>query len=265
MDILNFFASLPLEYRPVLITSTTAILGAFIGAIVAQYLSHRLTLKRERSKQISEIYYKLFSPIVFEIYSYIDISTHFRRGHDINLDVNEIEIYIKIFNHVESNLMYASPRLKKAFHTVKKTKYSFDGSGFMSRIDELLLLLTLLEELHFLEKSLKIYDEENINDLLSNKSYLLIWALVLYIYSDDAEALEVIKYKWVFDETKLNEKNYKEMKQKYGFQILTNEGYRKKKFSGKQFIDYLCEELITKSDLREMFKEIINTNIEVFE
>ncbi|MEK4978154.1 hypothetical protein [Bacillus sp. FSL K6-6540] len=263
--LIDIIDSLPDAYKPALITSSTAILGAFIGAIVAQYLSHKLTLKRERTKQLSEIYYKLYSPIIFEIYAFIDICTHFRRGHDINSDVDEAAIYDKIFNHVEANLMFASPRIKKAFFDVKKSKYSFDGSGFMSKISELLFLLNLLEDLHHLVIKTSIYDKENQNDLMANKIYLLTWALLLYICADEAEALETIKYKWLFDKSLLTEKNYKQMKQKYGFQIMTEDGYMKKKFSSTGFLNYLVDNLILKQEYKEMFKEIKEKNIEIFE
>lgn len=265
MALVNIISALPDTYKPALITSSTAILGAFIGAIVAQYLSHRLTLKRERIKHLSEIYYKLFSPIVFEIYSYIDIRTHFRRGHDINPDVSEELIYSQIFDHMESNLMYASPKLKKAFHEVKKSKYSFDGSGFMTQLNELIFLLTILEDLYSLESDLKIYDEENINGLINNKIYLIIWALLLYISSEESQALEVVKYKWLLDDAKLNEKNYKVIKKHYGFRILNEQKNNKNTFSASNFIQFIKDELIVRQEDKDMFDTIINNNIEVID
>lgn len=265
MTLLNLLNSLPDSYKPALITSSTAILGAFIGAFVAQYLSHKLTLKRDRLKHLGEIYYKLFSPIIFEIYSYIDIRTHYRRGHDINPDVNENLIFSQIFNHVESNLMYASPKLKKSFHEVKKSTYSYDGSGFITQQLDLLFLLAILEDLHSLESVLKMYDEENINELINNKIYLIIWTLILHISSDESEALEVIKHKWLLDDATLNERNYRLIKKHYGFCILNEQVNKKNTFSASNFIQFIKNELIIKQKDKEMFDEIIKNNIEVID
>ncbi|AUS10700.1 hypothetical protein QPZ67_00385 [Bacillus stercoris] len=45
---LLWITDIPKEMRPAVLTATTTLVGAFIGACVAQFFSHRLVLRREK-------------------------------------------------------------------------------------------------------------------------------------------------------------------------------------------------------------------------
>lgn len=77
------------------------LLGASIGAsaaLTAQIVSHWLTKRREKEKNVREIYQKLYAPVILDVISYFDIATNFRKMHDIKDNVSEQTIQENIKN-----------------------------------------------------------------------------------------------------------------------------------------------------------------------
>jgi len=204
--------SIPDAYRPAVITASATLLGAFFGAIVAQYFSHRMTIRREGQKYYKEIYQKLYAPILFDVYAYIDIYTHFRRGHDINHDVNEDEIYKKILRHIESNLMYATPKIISNFHAVKQYDYQDDLSGFNYRITELELLEQFLLELRNIARKSNSLDDKGLGQIDRNLIYLRVWAIFTDFFGDSNSAANALSYKFYYSRRKLTHRTYRKIK-----------------------------------------------------
>ncbi|HGO9413540.1 TPA: hypothetical protein ACLBZX_001908 [Bacillus cereus] len=82
--------------------------GAFGAASTAQYVSHRLTGKREDQRYKKEKYQKFYSPLVFKIIKYIEAegSKISKINRSINPDPDLI--FASIITSVEENIQYAN-------------------------------------------------------------------------------------------------------------------------------------------------------------
>lgn len=207
--------NIPDTYRPAVITATATLIGAFLGAIVAQYFSHRMTLRRDNQKYYKEVYQKLYAPILFDVYAYIDIASHFRRGHDIHPEVKEEDIYKKILMHIEKNLMYATPRLISKFHQVKRYEYEDDMSGFHYRIHEIELLESFLEELRSVALRSSSLDKGSFSRIINNLIYCRVWIILTEKYSDDKVAASILAYKFYYSSKKLRFRTFKKIRSYY--------------------------------------------------
>ena len=77
---------------------------AFLAAMVAQWISHRLTIKRENQKYNNEVIQEYILPRLNDVMLYIDTETHFRKGHDVEVEVKPEEI----IKNIEYKVKYAN-------------------------------------------------------------------------------------------------------------------------------------------------------------
>ncbi|KXJ36543.1 hypothetical protein AX282_21335 [Bacillus spizizenii] len=140
--------NIPKQMQPAILTSAATLIGAFIGACVAQYFSHRLVLKRERKSNQRVFYNELYAPILPEIYTYCDYITEFNRG--ILKDehpIDEKKLLGEINEHIVKNIKYASPKIINAYNKFKQFEYIDDLSGMSVDLAQFTLFEEILNEL----------------------------------------------------------------------------------------------------------------------
>ncbi|MED0982961.1 hypothetical protein P4T48_26555 [Bacillus paramycoides] len=93
--------------------------GAFGAASTAQYVSHRLTGKREDRKYKKEKYQKFYSPLVFKIIKYIEAEGS--KISEINRSTNPDPdlIFASIITTIEKNIQYANSDFIKIYEETK--------------------------------------------------------------------------------------------------------------------------------------------------
>ncbi|PEB72613.1 hypothetical protein COM89_26915 [Bacillus thuringiensis] len=93
--------------------------GAFGAASTAQYVSHRLTGKREDRKYKKEKYQKFYSPLVFKIIKYIE--SEGSKISEINQSINPDPnlLFTSIITTIEKNIQYANSDFIKIYEETK--------------------------------------------------------------------------------------------------------------------------------------------------
>ena len=114
-------------------------LFALSGALFAQIIAHRFAISRDNNKFNKEVLQKLYLPILFDIYMYLDISTPRKRSAEIKYDLRDdksiTEVGDKIVNHISNNIMYASNNLINSYHDFKTHYYKTDTvDGYANKI-----------------------------------------------------------------------------------------------------------------------------------
>ncbi|MFD0694977.1 hypothetical protein ACFQZT_12795 [Paenibacillus sp. GCM10027628] len=197
-------------YTSAIITASTA----FIAAVIAQIISHWLTKKRENHKYNKEVYQKLYAPILFELYVYLDVRTAFRRVHDIKPGIEISEIKENILNHINTNLMYATPQIISAFHNVKYYDYHEDlRVGNLQVIAEIELFWCMLDQLFRLNEKTKLFDRNNKDTLVKYNFHYILWTVISILRGEDA--FDILSYKHVLKFHKPIGKLYKGLKKDF--------------------------------------------------
>ena len=203
IDLIDKYNQLPNTLKPAILTATATLVGAFVGACFAQFFSHILTLRREKKNALRLNYQKLYSPVLLKVYAYYDISTHFRRGHDVLPGASEEKILEEIIEHIGENLMYATPKLISSYHQLYKYNYEDDATGFRKDY----YTLKLLE--HFLDEISKydIFDKDNLKKVRRYRNLYLIWKILTDANDSMYFALEVLRYDFYFNKKLLEKRN----------------------------------------------------------
>lgn len=197
---------------PIFPSIITASAG-FIAAVIAQFISHQLTKKREMNKSNKEIYQKLYSSIIYDIYKYLDARTLFRRSMEIKSGINIHEIQKNIEENVHNNLMFANPQIISAYHSRREYEYRTDFSSYQEELSSVKLYWVLLNELYNLHKKTELFDKPNTDKLIYYCSIFLIWIIISEIAGENQ--YNVISYKHAFEKEKINEKYYRMLRKDY--------------------------------------------------
>ncbi|GAB6179948.1 hypothetical protein JCM14036_12670 [Desulfotomaculum defluvii] len=257
--ILHYLNMFPESFRPAILTSTATLFGAFLGAFVAQYISHLLAKKRDKRNYFREIFQNLYSPLLLDVYSYLDIATHFRRGHDIKLEVNDEDILNNIIKYIGDNLKYVTPKLLTYYHTVKIYEYQDDFSGFMNEFHRIKLCEVFLDEFRMVSKKSGLNSRRNNKEIIRQITFYRIWSMLTYRYNDIYPGSTLLAYKFYFDNNKFTLLNLYRLKY---FNIkfkLSNYVYyylaEKEGFS-KQYLQWFNQKLLnllsTNEDVRKI-------------
>ncbi|MBW7476685.1 hypothetical protein K0T92_18360 [Paenibacillus oenotherae] len=183
-------------FNPAVITSIATLIGAFIGASVAQYVSHKLSLSREREKYNKEVFQKLFSPIIFEVFGYFDVANAFRKGHDIKLHIDEKEILNKIYVHIAENMRYATPILIGEYYNIKRHEYEDDQSGYYSDVRGMQFISLFLQEARSVIKKAKLSKISVIRQINRYMFNYYLWSGLIRHYEDANSASLIMSYHW---------------------------------------------------------------------
>ncbi|MEK3801783.1 MULTISPECIES: hypothetical protein [Bacillus] len=222
--------NIPKQMQPAILTSAATLIGAFIGACVAQYFSHRLVLKRERKSNQRVFYNELYAPILLEMYTYCDYITEFNRG--ILKDkhpIDEEKLLDEINKHIGKNLKYASPKIINAYNKLKQYEYIDDLSGMSVYLSQFNLFEEILNEL------IKIapFDRKSKREI---KKYRTMYFLLRIItnMSGTKTAIRFLREKYIFKKNILYRKHiylylrlfFKFKWSKFGEAILNKYGHR---------------------------------------
>ncbi|KAB2355885.1 hypothetical protein [Bacillus toyonensis] len=174
---------------------------AAISGIIAQYASHNLSKKREEEKDLKESYQNLYSPLLYEVTKYIDVETTFR-GDALKDTFNKEDVFNEIKRSIKLNLKYAPFELIRAYEEVRKSEIYEDFRGDTDTLAKAKLCFIFLEELNHL--NLKLNKQYSYDLILKYRFYYSLWILI-YEYSDNTLANNVLKYKWQFNEETFTE------------------------------------------------------------
>ncbi|MGF7033475.1 hypothetical protein J2T17_004423 [Paenibacillus mucilaginosus] len=197
------------------LTSSATLIGAFVGAGLAQYFSHRLTIKRENVKSLRESYQKLFAPIITDVYEYYNITTFFRKG-DLKFGTSNEGYLDRIFSHIGKNLMYATPELIAAYNEYKFTNFVDDNSGFGHDIIKLNLIRTFINELLFIADSSDIFTENTKRELVKYSICYYLWMEFTRFFNSFERASKLLGYDFYLD-FNLSIKNSKQLIENYEY------------------------------------------------
>lgn len=175
------------------------VVGAFVSAGAAQYLSHKLTLNREDEKYQKERYQNFYAPLVYKVKNYVIAEANkfekmlidgaaipkFKEGvvASAKLELSPIPdsdaIFTKIISTIEKNLKYADFQFIEMYERhkmqeIQNENVSEDGLNTFRwhiRLNENLLVCEkfLIEYLSFSEKIsvLSKETEKEINQILA--------------------------------------------------------------------------------------------------
>ena len=145
--LLNWFNSLPDIYKPVVLTASATLAGAFIGACFAQWVSHELSSERERQKYLLEVYQNFHAPIISKLYTYFEITTHYNKEYYLKSELNEKQILSGIMLMIGDKLQYASQEVIKLYNQVQINECRLDdNTGYFHDRKKIELLEAFLIE-----------------------------------------------------------------------------------------------------------------------
>lgn len=197
--------------------NTALISGIFAltGAIIGQIINNKLTIKRDQDKYNKESYQELYSPILNDLYAVVDISLHFRKGHDTNIETHEEDYWDNILYIVETKLKYAGSNVVSAYQELIKYNYIEDYTGFTKEIKRVKLARILLDEIHDLVLNTGIMDSEQLNKINYYRNIYLLWENIFDYLGDRNLSEMVMKYHWIYDSEKLSASFYENIKMRF--------------------------------------------------
>ncbi|ABS75022.1 hypothetical protein F0M21_13680 [Bacillus velezensis] len=250
MNDIDIISWIPENLRPATLTATTTLLGGFVGACVAQFFSHRLTLKRERKNSERVVYNELFAPILLEIYMYYDYQTAFRKDHfkgeviQIWEKENQLD---KINDHIGNNLKFASPKIIRAYNAVLRYEAMEDIAGIGKDQEQLALIEELLNEL----LRISPFDNESKKELSKYRTYYFLFRMLTSYFHSIEDAKTILTNDFYFQNSKLSSNRI------YN-RLLSNTNLRYKKryvqtlFRYKNEEDYFIKVLAQKKDRKPL-------------
>jgi hypothetical protein len=225
---------------------------AFIAGAITQWLSHRFTQSRESQKYYVEVYQKLYAPILTDIFRYIEMRTHFKRGWDTNT-IEEQKIYDKILKHISDNLIYASPTLVASYHTMEVQSWESEA-GFSPPMQFIPLVVTFINELEYVMNKAGMssrYSNKENNTLIKYKILYSLWDILMRNGQEFESAIDILSVKFFFNESKMSERNYKSLRK-----------YKDSKYSQEQVVHFCAKKLISTSEQRGHFISAIQPMVE---
>lgn len=164
---------------------------AFVAAMLAQLLSHNLTRRRENIKDKKIVVQELVLPVLNDVILYIDTEMDFRKGHDVEVEIDSKEIIRKISNNVK----YGNSKLINAIFKYKQSVTFFDGRGGNERRQTYSVFYFFLDyAIDVLHRS--DYTDEYLLDIIDKSQKLSGLAYLLMDLLGVEEALRILSYKW---------------------------------------------------------------------
>lgn len=158
------------DYIPAIITASVAL----IVTIGAQFLSHWLTKYREAKKDRDAIYQEFIYPILPQVLLYYDTETNFRKGHDVEKEI-DVEILLE---KISNKVSFGNMKLLSAYYDIKKSKHFFDGRGYGEERNTLRFMFWYLDyTLEILNKK-KPKTEDLLSEIKTTQKLYGIWFLL---------------------------------------------------------------------------------------
>ncbi|QWG36719.1 hypothetical protein [Bacillus mycoides] len=205
---------IPNNLLPAALTATATLIGAFLGACIAQFFSHRLTLSREKINGQKVNYQHLYSPVLLETFLYYDVSTAFRREDNFVPYFDEDSLLDSIIIHIGKNLMYAPPQIISIYYQITKDKYTHDeaGTGIHKELYKLQLIEEFLNEL----STNNTFDKINKKNVKKYRTLYHLYQIILVECGDMGKARKLLSHHFYLSNKKLTKNsNYKIIKLYY--------------------------------------------------
>ncbi|ERH59357.1 MULTISPECIES: hypothetical protein [Bacillus amyloliquefaciens group] len=182
------------------ITSVGTLLSAGLGGFLAHFFFNR----RESSASKRNTYEKLYSPILYKIFSFYEYNSLFRR------DISAEQIYKHwledIYFHTRNNLKYATPKILSICESIESVKFIEDGKGSLKEER----LLELVEELLNSVLKLKIIDDNESKRVLERyRAFYFIWRILATCYGPSTEIMDRLRLTFVLENMEIKPKRYK--------------------------------------------------------
>lgn len=240
-----------MDPRIILTTALITASAAFSGAVLAQVLSHVFAIRREDRQHLREVYQKLYAPVIFDIFLFLDARSHYTAGHDVVPGSTEA-LLSKVLSHVSANLTYASPRIISAYHKVKRHEVIDDDmSGYGEEVAIVTFFYSFVDEFSKLLERLALVTEAEQQEIDYRRDLYHIWKLSVKLHrSDRSEVL--LRHTWLLDPAKMNGRFRKQLAQWERSQPQTGESWGD---YAEQFDEFVIGKLARDLDATKILAE----------
>ncbi|MGE6260888.1 hypothetical protein ACQKCU_23930 [Heyndrickxia sporothermodurans] len=167
------------------------LLSAFIGAVIAQLLSHYFAVKRDKKKDFMQKYQDLYSKSLVYLSNYMAIKTNPRKYHDVHHNVVEGDLLDIAIEELKDNIKHASPVLLKVYERYIGYGYYEDGWGSKEEAEKHVLAYFLLDDLIQSSKGTGMFRKSDRDRLKYLRFYFGLCAMSL-IFFDMSETEQII-------------------------------------------------------------------------
>lgn len=172
--------------------------AAFLGAVLAQVLSHLFALRRENRQHLREAYQKLYAPVISDVFLFLEARTHYRPAHDI-LPGSVEKLLARILSHVGASLTFGSPRLVALYHGVNRYDVIDDDmTGYGKDIAVVTFLFAFVDEYAQVMRKLKAASKAELQAIDRKRDLYHIWKISTELHlSERSEVL--LRHSWLLD------------------------------------------------------------------
>ncbi|MDR7003083.1 hypothetical protein [Neobacillus niacini] len=178
------------DYTPAIITASVAL----IAAVGAQFISHRLTAKREKSKEYKTIYQEFISPTLNDVLFYFSTETDWRKGHDVERTINSE----KVIEHMSEKISYGDSNLINALYNYTSSITFFDGRGEAKNIRTLIAFYWYLNYAHDVISHLNNPNKELLDRIAYTQKMYALWT-ILTDTLDFNTSTRILSWKWAWE------------------------------------------------------------------
>ncbi|MGR6338162.1 hypothetical protein ACU5CE_09935 [Priestia megaterium] len=182
------------------------LIGAFIGAVIAQVLSHVFSIVRENNTYNKKVYQEFIYPFVTDVVLFYKTETNFRKGHDVEKEI-DLE---KLIEDMSEKISYGNMKLMSAIYHYQSSSHFFDGRGGTQERERLKVFFWYLDYTVYILNKLPKKDNEMIEEIINVQKHYAIWYLVfekLDVYEETVEFMQYDFYfpKWYMDKLSIDE------------------------------------------------------------
>jgi hypothetical protein len=235
------------SYVPAIITASVAL----IAAVGAQFISHYLTAKREKSKDYKTIYQEFISPTLSDVLFYFVTETDWRKGHDVEKTIDSENV----MERISKKISYGDSNLINALYSYTSFITFFDGRGEAKNTSILNTFFWYLNYASFIINNLKNVNKEILERVTYTQKMYGLWTILSDSFGFST-ATNILSWKWAWEHIEfLNSQPIENLKQ-----ILNNdEGH---KYLKKNLFINMQKEMIRTSStpLPQDIIDVLNEN-----
>jgi hypothetical protein len=168
---------------------------AFFGAAVAQFLSHFLTLNREKKKEAKSVYQEFVYPFINDVLLFVETETHFRKNSDVEKEIDGE----KLLQEISNKIKFGNTKLLESIHNYNLSATFFDGKGYAKDVNKLKVFFWFLDYSFEKIKGFEGFDNQMLMKIQKIQKWYGIWILLAEIYGYHS-SINILKWKWVLSE-----------------------------------------------------------------
>lgn len=184
----------------------TAFVGAIVGAVAGQLLSHFFTKRRDKQKEARETFQKFIYPSLNDVILYYDTETNFRKAHDVERNIDSKELA----NDISKNIKYGNSKLIGAIIQYNSSITFFDGRGNSEEVDRLKMYFWFLDFSLDTIKKMGMLDHSIAKKIKLTQKKYGIWGILTDIYG--VNAIEILQYDWMWKDSFLENYSLKRLR-----------------------------------------------------